>query len=742
MPPALKVFCDPTFTLPERVTFHGTATPAPGLEIVAVQFCIDDGALALVDNLTGNWAQWSKTIDLPAETYRLTVVATDTRQAKDTEVRSFVVRVPYEPTQIEQAFAPTTYLRELLTFAKRWIRIGISPEGPSPQVLAQRFFQPFDQLTVGKHYEQAMRPVHPAHLAVEVLRPQLAAGVPPATDQHFRFAAYQVIVRELGTSYEELRLARVADPATRQALAAQIGIEIEGPRPGRLDQITLLPNAVTDVKLKELFGYRSPAPPDDLLQPPGLGPMVLTWQFSAVHRAWQCDDARTRDGADGPLLVIDPDLISQGNIATQQATNPVLVLWTTRKQWIDDTLADIGHDAEPQTHPLARFDQLVLTWVGNIDLADIADRDANGEDVTRDLAPFTLSLEAFRFLARCRELLEAGTLLDSEWQDIFAILLQTRKQLRYEEWRAEERQAGVVLEPGQFLAEAGTAVPDIPRWRGSPDTFAQWRRTLRMRAAQQRTVETSYWAAVDAAEAQTLPGLRDALIELIGRQHQPTQEDLHAAAERLTRELLIDLRANTGVKTTRVDQALETLQGILFSVRSGRLATGADGAWKLREPSDESSFDAEWVWMGSYSTWVAAMRVFAYPENQLFPTLYLTDPSKFLLPKTKAFKEKVIEPLRQPTKVTPESARDMASNYLAALRDELKNVEPPLPDDLKAETFLLTDQMSDRDLVTRQQDFASLFGPPPPTPTTSPSICRRFPIICASCFGLCPWPSR
>jgi hypothetical protein len=315
-PPVLQVECDPTFTLPERVTFHGTATPAPGLAIGAVQFCIDDGALALVDNLTGNWVQWSKTIDLPAETYRLTVVATDTRQATDTKVRSFVVRVPYEPTQIEQAFAPTTYLRELLTFAKRWIRIGVSPEGPSPQALAQRFFQPFDQLTVGKHYEQAVRPVHPARLAVEVLRPQLAAGVPPATDQHFRFAAYQVIVRELGTSYEELRLARVADPATRQALAAQIGIEIEGPRPDRLDQITLLPNAVTDAKLKELFGYRSPAPPDDPLQPPGLGPIVLTWQFSAVHRAWQRDDARTRDGADGPLPVIDPDLISQGNIAT------------------------------------------------------------------------------------------------------------------------------------------------------------------------------------------------------------------------------------------------------------------------------------------------------------------------------------------------------------------------------------------------------------------------------------------
>jgi len=45
---------------------------------------------------------------------------------------------------------------------------------------------------------------------------------------------------------------------------------------------------------------------------------------------------------------------------------------------------------------------------------------------------------------------------------------------------------------------------DIPAG-GFPGNVSQWRRTLRMRAAQQRTVETSYWAAVDAAEAQTLP---------------------------------------------------------------------------------------------------------------------------------------------------------------------------------------------------------------------------------------------
>src|SRR5262249_38656654 len=151
------------------------------------------------------------------------------------------------------------------------------------------------------------------------------------------------------------------------------------------------------------------------------------------------------------------------------------------------------------------------------------------------------------------------------------------------------------------------------------------------RIAQKLTVENAYNAAVEAAEDQTLPGLRDALVQVLG-QRQPTPEDLATAAERLSRELLIDLRANAGPRLSRVDQALETLQGVLFSVRSGRLATGNDGQWTIQQ---EQTFDIEWDWMGSYRTWVAAMRVFAYPENQLFPNLYVPDGQ--LLQPTQAF---------------------------------------------------------------------------------------------------------
>ena len=97
----------------------------------------------------------------------------------------------------------------------------------------------------------------------------------------------------------------------------------------------------------------------------------------------------------------------------------------------------------------------------------------------------------------------------------------------------------------------------------------------------------------------------------------------------------------------------------------------------------------------------------------------------------------MIKTLREPTKVTPESARCKASKYLAALRDELKNAEPPLPDDLKAETFLLTDQMSDRDLVTRQR-LRQPIPLPPTDPNDIPQYLQKVPHYLRELFWLVP----
>ena len=343
-------------------------------------------------------------------------------------------------------------------------------------------------------------------------------------------------------------------------------------------------------------------------------------------------------------------------------------------------------------------------------------RDAEGEDITLDLLPLHLHLPAFRFLAQARSLLAAGVRLDTEWQDIIEILTQVQKRRQYLSWRREERERSLVLHPDSFRVEgdavagSGRLSRDAARWRTDGGTYAAWLQILAGRAARYAGVEGEYREAVESAERSTLPTLRDALIALLG-QRQPAPEEPDAGAERLTRELLIDLRASGATRTTRLDQATETLQNVLFSARAGRLAADASGhVWTVgTQASDEQEFDKQWDWMGSYRGWWAAMRAFAYPDNQLFPSLYVADP---LLPPPTAAYGPLLESLRGEGRLTPELAREYAATYLTGLRESGVPLEAQLQVSLNPDhqPFVITDQRSNRDLVALQQLSAEIFN--------------------------------
>ena len=701
-PPYLEVSAT---TLPYAVIVSGTATPSTALShISAVQYSLDGSAFANVDNPSGNWSTWSKKLALPAGTHNLVVQATDTH-SNTTVYPAFTidVRIPIPQTDADKAFAPTTYLRDLLDLALRQVKTPANSAGCTATLLATSYYQPFDRLTLATLYQQAVQPIHQARVAIEILRQIISTkpGVPPDLDQQYRLLAYKAILRGVGTSFDELRLARVAAPATRQALAARIGIEIGTARPDSLDQMLLLSTDLTDAALETLFGYRSTAPADPLATHVEGGSTFSSWQTSGLRNIWQRGDAQTRDSAAGALPIVDPDVISSGNTKVQTTA---FSLWTARTTWINTTLSKITTEANTVIVPLTRFDQLVSHYIGNVDIASLAANDANGSDISAPLAPLYLDLDALRFLALCRQLLStaAGTspafLLPSEWDDIFAILLETQKRQQYRQWRLEETQGGVVLAPDQFQPDSATPAPPILAWRGSSDTFSQWRRTLIGRAAQLQTVVNSYLGVVDAAEAQTLPTLRDALLQIIAKE---VTQSLDYVSEDLSRNLVFDFRLNAGPKTTRAELAIETLQGILSSVRSGQLAN-AGSTWTL-DPA--STFDAEWVWLSTFQTWFAANRVFAYPENQLSPNLYVAD-NRFLTPHpltpTSSF-QTLIASLRNAAKMTPESARLAAGTYLTSIL--LAEAAGHLP-----ANFSLTERLSDAGLLQLQQLIASSSG--------------------------------
>ena len=181
--------------------------------------------------------------------------------------------------------------------------------------------------------------------------------------------------------------------------------------------------------------------------------------------------------------------------------------------------------------------------------------------------------------------------------------------------------------------------------------------TLQSRVDQRNTLVEGLRHAASTAEEQTLPGLRDGLILASAIPVHPGFEpDLDVFAKSLGDRLAIDTQMDGCQKTTRVAQAIETLQVLVWSVRTGqydnpRLDLDADTA---------DDFDEEWEWIGSYANWRAAMFVFLYPENILLPSLRKQQ--------TPGFRELVAK-LRSNRRLTPESARRQADAYSKYFRD-------------------------------------------------------------------------
>lgn len=700
-PPSLEVTPD---TLPYHVTLSGTAQDV-GSGVSVVQYQLNDASFAPADNVTGDWSQWRKIFDLPLGEHHFIFQAIDRLGNKSLfKDASISVRRPFQPSSAELAFAPTTYLQELMTFAERWIKIGSA--GPTAQDLANRLLQPFDRLTQPKLYERITRPLHQTRIAVEVLHRllrKITQPVPPAVGRNFRRLAYETLLLQLGTSHEELRAARIADNATRRALAEKLGFGVESARPDRLDRITLMPDRVTDAQLEKLFGFEATTS-DDPLGPEVAAAQVLNWRLAAARERWLLEDTQARDGAEGPIPIIDTDLIGRANLVIPTTGNRVYDLWTARKAWLEAKLEE-AEGARQQG-----FAHVVSTFIGDLDLPALAEQDADGTDIRPVLDPLNLELAAFRFLAKCLELETAGDLLDTEWEDLLDIAVQVQKKRQYPQWRVEE--SGLSLAPQYFrLPDAQDSGPAASPWRATWAVYSAWRKTLTVRIRQLQDLKDAYQSALDEAEARALPVLRDSLIEIIGRQHSPP-EKVTVAAERLTRELVIDLRANAEQKTTRVNQAIETLLGAIFSVRAGRLAAEprapnepAPPIWSILV---ESAFDQEWQWMSSYRTWRAAMMVFAYPESQLYPNLFVKEYPH--LDPTEAYsgspeKKGLIDTLRGTSRMTPVAAREKAQEYLTNLRSNL-GTSLPLPEQLKLETFAITEEL---DLVARKVLVRTLF---------------------------------
>ena len=180
-------------------------------------------------------------------------------------VRSRISRSRTYPTSLcpnagckdcEAAVSPTAYLADLLDYALRVLKIRIIPTNGVPitlDFLKGNFHQPFGDLPTA--CEAVTQQVRQVRICIEVLRSFL--GARPLSDANreaalarseneYRLAVYTTLLIRIGTSHEEIRLARTADEETRQVLADRLGIPLE-----RLASLFLEPAAVTEEALEQ-----------------------------------------------------------------------------------------------------------------------------------------------------------------------------------------------------------------------------------------------------------------------------------------------------------------------------------------------------------------------------------------------------------------------------------------------------------------------------------------------------------
>ena len=360
----------------------------------------------------------------------------------------------------------------------------------------------------------------------------------------------------------------------------------------------------------------------------------------------------------GPELPNFGDLLAKYN---DPATRDVALRTITETLYLTPTalgtLVGLIASASPTAGDVSRFESILAFTILTRCVIGLVASDQAGEDITPSLDQLGLTYEAFDRLVQLRRLAAIDAMDDDDWSVAVSILTRSRKQRRFAIWRDEEKGANIVAGPDYFRVPPVDLLqfpppPPPPRdeWRFDQQARNRWDETLSSRIDEQQSVIDAMANVVSATEEVTLPVLRDALIKATG-----LPGSLADQQRLITRRYQIDAAAGGCQMTTRVSQAIRTLQGFLFGLRNGDLRANFPTVWIF-----DLEFDAKWNWIGSYSTWRAAMFVFLYPENLLAPTLLKHQSPGF---------QALIEASRAPGGLTPEDACKAVMAYAAYFRD-------------------------------------------------------------------------
>jgi hypothetical protein len=541
---------------------------------------------------------------------------------QDPEQVPVVVISLYEPKTLDERLNEREYLAALLSFAQEQI---ILPGTPPPHLdtgtLVGALGQPLDRLSqpLSAEADQGGQEVNQLRVPIELLRAYIAAthtATAPgaAGEASYRDTAYASLLAAYGTSYTELRLARGAAPADRQALAARLGIRLSAKSPDELDQLVLAGAQLSEAWLETLFGLPASTGVDPLRAPPT--PLLLTWQLAAQALTWAEQDQHPNSPRKFVVLA-DPDVIGAPDVTPGPKGNPIRALLTQRAGQLKSFANSLEKARVAAADPAGGLAAILALALPGVNLADLAAKDRSGVDISAALASAGLSRNGFVFLLELGRVVATSVATQFEWADANAVLTAAHKQALYPAWRAQE--TVFVLSPDFFVL--ADAAPQVNAYRADGRVRASWQSVLRTRTAQRHDLTAASARAVAAAEQAALPILRSALLADLALSTTGN------VGEEMSARFFVDMLAGGTLRTTRIRQAIESVQSLLLAKRSGELPpTHPAFAWAITDPA---VFTNAWVWMGELGSWRAATMAFLFPERHLDPSLL---PPNVLLP--------------------------------------------------------------------------------------------------------------
>jgi hypothetical protein len=552
---------------------------------------------------------------------------------------------------------------------------GVRTDPITLTLLEDRYHQPFRGLSERCEYME--EPIRQVRIACEVLRASLPTAIAGNEVTSYVEVVYRFLLGQIGTTYDELsRAVASQDKRVRSALSSRLGIFEKTSSGGNdhLDDLFLDVTSATDMTeaaLEERFGYRATTTPP--LDPSTQG-AVVGWRLRALQRTWR-DEDWPQSPPPGARPLIDPDLVGALDMQDSKPTvtfprTPVrpMDFLEDRRMWVQQKLLDVRQAFES---PLAGFPSLItdrftdtngvvrtlLLGIGTsiANFESLAQQRAAGDDVSTPIQQLELDLEGFDFLVWAWQTSQTpgGSLSGADIDTVCSILVQRLKRTMFPTWRGEESAKGITL--SQRFFRLRTADDNDFPWQPAPFRGSQadrrvWVQKLRARIEREQAVVDSIAEAISEAEEAYLVELRTSLLTMLFAPGAMTRTRLDALTDRLQ----LDLQESACQMTTRVAQAIDTVQSVLFGARNG-LLEGHDLAL-----DDVARFDQAWRWIGSYSTWRAAIRIFLHPESALRPTLRRK--------RTAAFDE-LVDTLRAKGTITPGDAESAAAKYSSYFRD-------------------------------------------------------------------------